>query len=68
VRYVKVAQADEVRSAYTWVTLAFVNKFDGDNIQRQENMGNERSRRSSIALENGHWVLRDGDNNIYDLH
>jgi hypothetical protein len=68
VRYVKVEQADEARSAYTWLTFAFANKFDADNIQWQKRTGNERSRRSSIALEDGHWVLRDGDNSIYDFH
>lgn len=68
VRYVKVEQADEAHSAYTWLTMAFANKFDGDNIQWQNSIGSERSRRSSIALEDGQWVLRDGYNKIYDFH
>ena len=68
VRYVMVEEADEARSAYTWLTVAFANAFDGDNIQWQDVMASERRRRSHIALADGHWVLRDGDNNIYDLH
>jgi hypothetical protein len=56
------------RSAYTWLIFAFGNKFDADNIQWQKSIGNAHSRRSSIALEDGHWVLRDGYNNIYDVH
>jgi hypothetical protein len=68
VRYVKVEQANEAIAAYTWLTTAFANKFDADNIQWQPSIGSEPNRRSSIGLEDGHWVLRDGNNNIYDFH
>ena len=33
VLYVKVEEADETRSAYRWLTVAFANKFEGGNIQ-----------------------------------
>jgi hypothetical protein len=54
--YLKVGEADEPRSAYTWLTVAHANKFDGDNIQWDDVLPNEQSRRSRIALEEGHWV------------
>ena len=68
VRYVKVEQADEARSAYTWLTEAYADKFDGDTILWQGSIGTERSRRSHMALEDTHWVLRDGYNRVYDFH
>jgi hypothetical protein len=66
--YVKVEEADEARSAYTWLTVAHANRFDGDGIQWDDALPNEQSRRSRIALEDGHWVLRDGYNRVYDFH
>ncbi|HTT80843.1 MAG TPA: hypothetical protein VMF86_14300 [Stellaceae bacterium] len=68
VRYVLVEDADEARFAYTWLTVAVANAFDGDNIQWQRAMPSEGRRRSHIVLEDGHWVLRDGGGPISDFH
>jgi hypothetical protein len=66
--YVKVEEADETRSAYTWLTVAHASKFDGDSIQWDEMLPSEQNRRSRMALEEGHWVSRDGYNRVYDFH
>jgi hypothetical protein len=68
VLYVKVEQADEVRSAYTWLIVASATHFDGDKIEWQDRNEPEDRRRSHIVFENGHWIMRDGYNNIYYTH
>ena len=68
VRYVLVEAADEARSSYTFLTLAISRAFSGKHIVWQERLPSESQRRSSIALENGLWILRDGSGRVYDLH
>jgi hypothetical protein len=68
VRYVLVESADEARSAYTSLTKAISHQFSGGDIVWQENLPSEHHRRSHIELEGERWVLRDGFNQIYDMH
>ena len=68
VRYVYVEAADQTASAYTFLTVGMADTFTGDQIQWQENRPLEFHRRSHIALENGHWAVRDGFGTIYDFH
>ena len=56
------------KSAYTFLTVGMADTFTGDQIQWQENRPLESHRRSHIALENGHWAVRDGFGTIYDFH
>jgi hypothetical protein len=68
VRYVLVEAADEATSSYTLLTRAISTTFHGSDIVWQEALLPENRRRSHIALEGDNWVIRDGDNCIYDLH
>jgi hypothetical protein len=68
VRHVLVEDADEAKSAYTFLTIAYSNTFSERDIVWQENLAPENERRSRIALEDNNWVLRDGLNNVYDRH
>jgi hypothetical protein len=68
VRHVLVEAADEAKLSYTFLTLATSHTFSGRDIVWQDSLLPEKQRRSHIALENGHWVSRDGFNHIYDLH
>jgi hypothetical protein len=68
VRFVVVEAADEVSSAYTSLTLAFSNSFSGRHIVWGAKLAPEVQRRSHIALEGDRWVLRNGFNQIYDIH
>jgi hypothetical protein len=65
VQYVRVEAADEATSSYTFLTIGIANNFFGDNIEWLETLGPEDDRRCSIALENGHWVARDGRKRLY---
>jgi hypothetical protein len=67
-RYVHVEAANQTASAYTFLTVGMADTFTGDEIQWQENLPPEIRRRSHIALEDGHWVVRDGLGTIYDFH
>jgi hypothetical protein len=68
VRYVHVEAADQTASAYSFFTVGMADTFAGDQIQWLKNLGSEIRRRSHIALEEGHWLLRDGFVKIYDFH
>lgn len=68
VRHVLVEVADAGSSSYTFLTTDFANSFSGNAIEWESNIGSEKSRRSHIALEGGHWVLRNGFGNVYDFH
>lgn len=68
VRHVLVEAADEAKLSHTFLTLAMSHTFSGRDIVWQDSLLPENQRRSHIALENGHWVSRDGFNHIYDLH
>jgi hypothetical protein len=65
VQYVMVEEADDARSAYTFVTIEISESFSGDNINWFETLGAESDRRCSIAIENGHWVTRRGDGSVF---
>jgi hypothetical protein len=68
VRYILIEAADETRSAYTFLTNAISRGFSYRDIDWQNDLPPEKQRRSHIALESNHWVLRDGYMNIYDAH
>jgi hypothetical protein len=68
VQWVLIETADEVRSCYTVQHLATAREFPDGNIVWDETPMAERTRRGTIALENGRWVSRDGLNQVYDLH
>jgi hypothetical protein len=69
VRYVLVEAADEGRSSYSFLIKAISHSFSGREIVWQDNLpSDERQRRSHIALQNGHWVLRDGFGDVYYDH
>lgn len=68
VRQVLVEAADEAASPYTFLTIGFANSFSGDAIEWKTDIGSGKSRLSHVALEGGHWVLRDGAGHIYDFH
>ena len=65
-QYVHVEAADEKSSSYTFLTIAIANTFSGTDIEWQEHLSSEDDRRCHLALESGHWVMRDGYNHIYD--
>jgi hypothetical protein len=64
VQYVRVEAANEETSSYTFLTIAISNGFSDDNIEWMETLGPEDDPRCHIALENGHWVGRDGYNRL----
>jgi hypothetical protein len=68
VRYVRVEAADEAASSYTLLTVGFADRFSGDLIEWNAENGPEESRRSYIAFEGGHWILRNGAGQIYECH
>jgi hypothetical protein len=68
VRYVLVEAADEAKSSYTFLTLAFADKLSDRDIIWQEILLSDIQRRSHIALEGDDWVLRDGFGHIYYRH
>jgi hypothetical protein len=68
VSYLLVESMNAERASYTVSSLATSNQFSGAEIIWQEGITNERARRGHIALENGRWILRDGLNEIYDIH
>jgi hypothetical protein len=68
VRYVLVEAADEARSSYSFLTVAISRTFSAADIVWQDTLPPERHRRSHIALEGRHWVLRDGTNRVYAAH
>ena len=44
------------------------SEFQGRGIIWPHILAPEDQRRSNVALENGEWILRDGENRIYDRH
>jgi hypothetical protein len=68
IRYVLVEAADETTLSYTFLTLAISTTFDGNNILWDDVLPPENRRRSHITQEGNKWILRDGDNCIYDVH
>lgn len=65
VSYVLVEAADAATSSYTFLTIAVSKDFDGKSIIWADEQLPEIQRRSSIAFENGHWVMRDGFGEVY---
>jgi hypothetical protein len=68
VRYVLVEDADEARSSYTLLTIAYASASSGRDILWQDTLAPEHERRSRITFEDNVWVLRDGFDNVYDRH
>jgi hypothetical protein len=65
VQYVIVEEADDTRSAYTFLTIGISESFSGNKINWFETLGPESDRRCSIAIEDGHWVARRGDGSVF---
>jgi hypothetical protein len=63
-----VEEADETRSSYTFLTMAYASAFSDRDILWQDTLAPEHERRSRIALEDNMWVLREGWGNVYDRH
>ena len=68
VSYGLVEAMDVKRQSYTVSSLAMCNEFSGNELIWRNGIADERRRRGHIAFENGHWVMRDGLNEIYDIH
>ncbi len=68
VRHGLVEEANEAKSSYTFLTIAYASTFSGRDILWQDTLAPEHKRRSRIALEDNVWVLRDGLDNVYDRH
>lgn len=68
IRYVRIKVADEAKLSYTLLTLAISHEFHGNEIVWEDGLPAESARRSHITFENGEWILRDGQNRIYDRH
>jgi hypothetical protein len=68
VRYVLIEAADEAKLSYTFLTTDFADTFLGDEIIWKEQREPEPARRSHFALEDGRWVLRHDNGQIYDVH
>jgi hypothetical protein len=68
VSYVLVEAADANRLSYTVSSLAQSDTFQGKDIIWREGLTDERQRRGHITFENNQWVLRDGLNEIYEIH
>ena len=68
VSYVLVEAADASRLSYTVSSLAQSDTFQGKEIIWREGLTDQRLRRGHITLENNQWVLRDGLNEIYEIH
>ena len=66
VQYVLVEKADYTRLAFSFLSLDLAHEFvGGTSIRWRDDLPLEDARRCHIALENGKWVQRDGQGNIY---
>ncbi len=65
VSHVLIEAADAASSSYTFLVTGMSKGFDGKNIIWADELLPEARRRSTIAIEDGHWVMRDGDGKIY---
>ena len=66
VQYVLIEKADYTRLAFSFLTLEFAREFvGGTSIKWRDDLPSEDARRCHVALENGKWVQRDGQGNIY---
>ena len=67
-RYVLVEDCDLGCGSYSVLNLAISKSFSGGMIQWTEMLGDEKDRRSTIAMEDDRWVLRNGHGQIYFAH
>jgi len=70
IRYIRVDAADETTLSFTLQTIGIAHQFyipDGQIIW-SESLPPDIECRSTIALENGVLILRDGRGQIYDAH
>jgi hypothetical protein len=66
VQYVLVEKADYARLAFSFFSLDIACELvGGTSIKWRSDLPSEDARRCHIALENGKWVQRDGQGNIY---
>jgi RES domain len=66
VQYVLVEKADYTRLAFSFLSLDLAHEFvGGTSIRWRNDLPLEDARRCHIAAENGKWVQRDGQGNIY---
>src|SRR5216683_3287859 len=68
VSYVLVEAADAERSAYAVSSIDMCEEISGRNLVWKGGITNVRRRRGHISFENGHWVQRDGSNEVYAVH
>jgi len=69
VQYVLVEKADHTCLSFSFLTLAIASEFaNGMSIKWCDDLPAENARRCHIALENGKWVQRDGQGNIYGVN
>jgi len=68
VQYVLVEAADVERSSYTVSSIAQSDEFREGQIIWRPGITDERARRGHISFERGHWILRDGLGEIFDIH
>jgi hypothetical protein len=68
VSYVLVEASDVAKSSYTILSLERAIQFGEKEIIWGPGLTGERERRGHITFENGLWVLRDGLNQIFDVH
>lgn len=68
VRYILVETADEAARSYTLLTLSMSHSFSDGAIIWEDMQIPESQRRSRISFEQDKWVLRDGENHVYDVH
>jgi hypothetical protein len=68
VSYVLIEAADAERSSYTVSSIDMSEELSGRELVWKSPITNKRQRRGHISFENGHWVQRDGLNDVYALH
>jgi hypothetical protein len=68
ISYILVEAADAQRQSYSVSSLAQSDEFNGNEIIWRPGIADERHRRGHILYENGQWILRDGLDEIYDIH
>jgi hypothetical protein len=68
VSYVLVEATDAEKSAYTVSSIDMSEEVAGKEIVWKGAISDERLRRGHISFENGHWVQRDGLNEVYAVH
>jgi hypothetical protein len=68
VSYVLVEAADATRSAYSISGIDMSEGVSGRELVWKGGITDERRRRGHISFEHGHWVQRDGLDQVYAVH